>query len=1039
MLRLQNIFSGLLIGKNEQNIIIDPKIDTLVKAIKNDFYRGNILDALNTLEEAIKEHTTSKKSIYYLLLLKSSFMLDLFRIDDFKNIMNVLESNFADYCDVEFDELRLTLYSLEKKENDYFELSKKVSVINGTEKEFFEIIYYLNTNQEEKAKLIFESKYHENLTASQLLIGGHIYNRLYIYDDITIFNKSISYYEQYQKKRISLNKITDLSIEMFKTLPQINHFFNTKVSKIEDKSSIITLQNTIINFWDTLSEFDIHYKNSLINRLLHTYIVLEEIDKYKSLAEKHTEILDIPNSIQYHLSFEMPLPTTILGVYERQQDTQIIIAYLDRLLFSGHDKEVITFVDNNNFLLLDNLLIWYKYSLAQIELNQNVDELEETLKTDKYKSVFHLLTFLTMIKKKHQQASEEDVQTLTQLFEESPIYYNTLIQSIKILFSLQFHSEALKLTIKFSTNFSTLNNDVIELCIDNDSLNLSDFEWYIEQISQDNVFTNIQIGNVYASYFHLYKAFEYFYKAWEYSEVKSSSLSKNIFRILLQMKQFNMSINKEALKNIIIELEHQKDFNDLEASLFAVYYFFSEEKYKEGTILFNKSILQHDCNNLPQDIIDLMPNLYYQSISVENKINFSDIAENKMFLHNKKNKISDIYENIQINNLKNLNLETFSYRELYLIEKENPKISSLFHYITNQFITKSKHIQALEIDNSKENPFEELFEMMKVQTEDSQAVLDNYNNGKMVPFKSLATQGYESYPAIIDELLEKEKNKFYSGKNNIIDNSIKKIITFSSIIFLHQQKYLEKILERDDTYIQATVLNWIETKIKELAYKKEYSSAHYHNGKIIMTEIKSKDINNQKSFYEDIYTLILRHKSSHIIDDYENVWPFKNTVSYMNFIGHFDYLAIAYIWKYPFQIISEDRISYDISKQLKFNMEFISNSMSLLQQTLKPEEFINLAYNLHLKNYRYVLNDNHINSFTNILDSLGLPFISNNVKELFTKMSTILYDYGALEFLLKYYNDNYTFVIPMLHKPKRDHLATNIEFIIHLIQKQKQK
>lgn len=100
---------------------------------------------------------------------------------------------------------------------------------------------------------------------------------------------------------------------------------------------------------------------------------------------------------------------------------------------------------------------------------------------------------------------------------------------------------------------------------------------------------------------------------------------------------------------------------------------------------------------------------------------------------------------------------------------------------------------------------------------------------------------------------------------------------------------------------------------------------------------------------------------------------------------------------------------------------------------------INLAYNLHLKNYRYVLNDNHINSFTNILDSLGLPFISNNVKELFTKMSTILYDYGALEFLLKYYNDNYTFVIPMLHKPKRDHLATNIEFIIHLIQKQKQK
>jgi hypothetical protein len=122
-------------GSNTQtnNISINPKVDVSIRRIEKDFFEGNFNQAISDLNLLIEDNSSESLKVvkYQLLLLKMSFLLQFRKMNEFKELINLIEDKYYNELkndsSTKFQELKLTLMAFNKN-YEFFELSKQLRI-----------------------------------------------------------------------------------------------------------------------------------------------------------------------------------------------------------------------------------------------------------------------------------------------------------------------------------------------------------------------------------------------------------------------------------------------------------------------------------------------------------------------------------------------------------------------------------------------------------------------------------------------------------------------------------------------------------------------------------------------------------------------------------------------------------------------------------------------------------------------------------------------------------------------------------------------
>jgi hypothetical protein len=134
---------------------------------------------------------------------------------------------------------------------------------------------------------------------------------------------------------------------------------------------------------------------------------------------------------------------------------------------------------------------------------------------------------------------------------------------------------------------------------------------------------------------------------------------------------------------------------------------------------------------------------------------------------------------------------------------------------------------------------------------------------------------------------------------------------------------------------------------------------------------------------------------------------------------------------YNYQIISENNIFDMLFETLKFiNKDFISNATVFLENILEYEKRRSLILDLHQKKYKYVLSANYANNLIEFMRKKDILSLQQDEFELIK----IANDYGFLENIKKYYNDNFKVLFPKTVLPVKTFLDKNIEKLLVLFE-----
>ena len=171
--------------------------------------------------------------------------------------------------------------------------------------------------------------------------------------------------------------------------------------------------------------------------------------------------------------------------------------------------------------------------------------------------------------------------------------------------------------------------------------------------------------------------------------------------------------------------------------------------------------------------------------------------------------------------------------------------------------------------------------------------------------------------------MEHEEFNFNAGKINYKPIEVKKILTLSSIIFLNNKNLLEEVLERDDVYIQRTMLNWLKEYSLSITFghmPTDFSYLDELHQKPILHVDTQEDIDSFKQVVLNLLSILIEKCENKIIDDHLEILPIKNSYEMLsNHMGKQEYQAFAYCINHNFQIITEDSIFNMLFDVMKFN------------------------------------------------------------------------------------------------------------------------
>ena len=125
-------------------------------------------------------------------------------------------------------------------------------------------------------------------------------------------------------------------------------------------------------------------------------------------------------------------------------------------------------------------------------------------------------------------------------------------------------------------------------------------------------------------------------------------------------------------------------------------------------------------------------------------------------------------------------------------------------------------------------------------------------------------------------------------------------------------------------------------------------------------------------------------------------------------------------------------------KTMKLNSWMISNSMSLISSKLEMNELFALYKELDKKNYFHLFNENAINNLLNKLIFEDPIYLLQWHKKKYSNFQLeellhIVKRYGWIEWIEKYYKENYVLTPPKIKVKPRTFVTSNIEYIFELL------
>lgn len=148
---------------NITNIISE--ITTQLSIIKREFNEGNIARAFSDIEDAKKEHHSNEKARYHFLMLETQFYFTLGKYEKVREEISYIEETLSKYCDEPFFEIKASLLALDGDKEEFDQVVRKlIKEFSGYQnpKEYFDLIFLLNSRKAEEAKIVYEdyiSKY----------------------------------------------------------------------------------------------------------------------------------------------------------------------------------------------------------------------------------------------------------------------------------------------------------------------------------------------------------------------------------------------------------------------------------------------------------------------------------------------------------------------------------------------------------------------------------------------------------------------------------------------------------------------------------------------------------------------------------------------------------------------------------------------------------------------------------------------------------------------------------------------------------------
>ncbi len=1063
-----NLFSIINWQKNETNNY-NTDVSTLIEPIKELFNKFDITNAFKSLQLSMDSSIGNARVLYKLFLLRASFELKLHDVDKFIATMEYIKNAYVDFIksDINFTELNLTYLSLLSNEEEYFLLAEEFSKIKNIDIEYFQAVFYINNKDTDKAKEIFDIKYPDihNIKPNIALIHAYIFNQLMVSNETMELNysKMVLCYDKYLDEIEIVNNYELLSINIFKCTLPLEHFYEEKVLSEEDIKMLNTAICNIELVLDEVNHFGKAYQLTLINNLLNFYKCVNYTNKFETIAKSNISLLNSLNTTDYYLQIYKNINSDkVFEIYNETNFIDLLTAYIGQLFDKKNYTEIIEFTEKNNLLLVDHNFIELYYDFAMIEEKINLNSINKKYESVKNDTIFNAVLYLksSMYLKKTVQISY--LIELIRIIEKEQPHEKLIIELLKILFHFGQGKIAFHIVLESRDNYKYLDNGILEISQETQNLRLNDLESFISE--SDNKLDNHShyIGNIYASFHNYYKAYKYYYKHWKKNN--SVELAKIIFDLIIRIKNLYVTFeDNEEFSTILAYLTVNGVFNEIEVALMGTYNHFENQEYKEAVVLFNKKLLTMDFQLIEVESLNIISTLYFKSITIPDENVLNLISENKIIIEtplqnmifsennektlcycipfnqiswinhisNNKYYISSQYRSVlKSTYFKLYNFNYKSDRELSLFSKFY-KQKSLYHLISNMLIHKSKDIKMIKTNLGQENQFEELFILLKEQSEHDASLLNHYNDGGFMPLYHLAKSDFKNIPPLmIRELLENPKNKFLAGHNNPLNTKSKKILTLSSLMLIKYLGHLEKVLELEDIYVQETVLNWIEATKESLKHDKSTMSMSYKDGQYYKYESTQEEKDGLVQVYEDTYNLLLKLVlKKRIVKDYEYVIPVKIPVEVILNIGHLDFYAIGFAINNNFQLITEDNSSTKLYESFKYNTQYISNMIPILQRALNYDDFVDLSYELHKMSYSEILNNSHLDSLYKLLENNSLITLEKEDEENLTKVINIFNDNNLLEDLKLEYKQKY------MNQDifGKDILFKNLEYLLSLI------
>lgn len=1039
---LNSIFNLFHIGNTTQTNIIstNPKIDVILRRIEKDFFDGNFKQAVEDLDELIRDNSSEAlKSVkYQLLLIKANFLMQFRKIDEFQEFIEHIEKEYKTFINAKFIELNLNLMSLSKNE-DFFVLAKqlRLETPNSLPQGHLDIVYYLNSGDVQKAEELFKEeikniKYRNKL----LLIGGHIYSNLYEYskNDMMFFGKADKYYQEAIETE-KLSFLDTLQIQGFYATHILNNNFQRKAPQDNIPFSVENYKKSLDVVLENQDYFNSDYINIVLDSYLYMLLYLGLEDEYNKFYKKYEENVSIKHHVQYcmvkNVEYDHKKIQECILKNNRPDD---LLVY-SSLIWNSSIKDmqdIINFLQSNIEFLQVHPFILYSYVKGKILLNNEIEpKYIEFLEDNKYKDLGILLAF---IETKHYaviKISNENIEKLIEFSLNENSWQAIILDVIKLLQKLDKRKEYLDLALKKQNVFTNIIFETLKICHEDKNLLFQEFESFIKEITNINDFNAI-IGNIYVKYNSLEKAFTYYYSTYKNNptiEVMEATLkvvwdhynkSHEILEDFMQREIFNTLIAKKedlTFENLIFLL------------MYAIHIL---KDTRQILPLLNQELLNVDIENLDHPTKIKLSNIFTQTAFT--LPNYKDIflyELNLCLVQDGKTYIKSNYA-VAEENQKNFGFIVIDANEYFLKKQDDTyKEESLFHRLVGPFAFRCENPSMIPILFDTK-PLSEFFAIMDEQATKTKELFQRYSDNIPVGLYALANDDYKNYFTLIPYLLNNQNINFNSLHVNYLPKETKKILTLSSIVFLNEINQLDLVLKRDDIVIQQTVVNWLQGYFEKINYAnmpQAFTDLHEEGHKFVpFTENSIEEATKFKAFVLSLLTRIF--KCQIVNDTFENL-SLKEAKTLAPHIGIQEYQALAYCINHNYQIISENNIFDMLFETLKLNKGFLSNATVFLENILEYEKRRSLILDLHRKNYKYVLSANYENNLIAFMERVDISNIKKEEKELIK----ITNGYGFLENIKKYYNHKFKVLFPKVNIfLQKTYFDTNVEKILKIIE-----